>query len=555
MLQKIIAGVLLPVAVVLSTSAVMAQEARYDRATLSLMLVNHGDGFDSRVADVFFKIPAEDKFYHNKIGTTAVPVAKSRSANTAGRKDDILAYLNKSDAGLQELKVWFNRRPNGSMDMDLIHARGEFNATDQTFRNVEATKRGREEMKDLGASLMAGTYVMVYDFANLSYSRNTNGYADFHTYSSDVSLYIFRIGALAQAIDAIYDCWIEEEDAPAVRAEKNTRFDSIRVAMEYVGVQSKKIATRGLLSGASKTTEDELFKQLVQKGYKGVLEQLENNVAAFSVQTGVYSVAPITAKIGKKEGLRTDQRYNIYENVQKNDKIAQVRKGVVRVGAKITDNRKVTDGNTQPSEFYQIAGAYIEPGMTLKQHNDLGMSIIGGYGYTIDRQGQIQARVEQLLTKLLPIKTTGLYLYVEGEFEWGSYEAPALAGVDPAYAPEVKKNFLFIRGGLGIGRGYQPLRNLQVTPYIGGGYELVAYAKDLNVESYYLKAGANLTVNIYYPFQLVAGAYAYGYVSTQLKDNSDNTYGAGISGNRYSDYFKGRNPYGAAGFVGLRINF
>jgi hypothetical protein len=61
-------------------------------------------------------------------------------------------------------------------------------------------------------------------------------------------------------------------------------------------------------------------------------------------------------------------------------------------------------------------------------------------------------------------------------------------------------------------------------------------------------------LNIYYPFQLVGGVYAYGLVS-QLKNNDDDSEAKRIEGKGYSDCFKGRNPYGAVGFVGVRISF
>jgi hypothetical protein len=346
-------------------------------------------------------------------------------------------------------------------------------------------------------------------------------------------------------IDAVYDCWIDEGDTPEIRAQKKSRFENIRANMEFVGVQTEKISINGSLSGEYRITEETLFERMVTRGYRNTLDKLENKISGLSVQTGVYSVSPITAKIGKKEGLSVDQRFNVYENVLRKDKIVQVRKGIVRVGARITDNRKVTDGNTKPSEFYQISGMRIEPGMTLKQHNDVGMSLIGGYGYSSNQQGQVQLRAEQLLARLLPIQTPGWYLYLEGEIESGSYEAPML---------KKKDDFTFLRGGGGFGKHYYPLRNLQTSPYGGLGYEYVGYGTDYTVESWYLKAGINFMLNIYYPFQLVGGGYAYG-LSSQLKNSSDDSEVKNSEGKGYSDYFKGRNPYGAVGFVGVRISF
>ncbi len=43
------------------------------------------------------------------------------------------------------------------------------------------------------------------------------------------------------------------------------------------------------------------------------------------------------------------------------------------------DNRQKASGDTETSEFYQIAGRRIQPGMLMEQHNDLGLGVFAGY--------------------------------------------------------------------------------------------------------------------------------------------------------------------------------
>ena len=70
---------------------------------------------------------------------------------------------------------------------------------------------------------------------------------------------------------------------------------------------------------------------------------------AFRVKAMISGVKPIAAKIGKKEGLKFDQRYFVYENREKrNGDVTSKRIGVVK-SMKVVDNRNITTGQTEPS--------------------------------------------------------------------------------------------------------------------------------------------------------------------------------------------------------------
>jgi hypothetical protein len=80
----------------------------------------------------------------------------------------------------------------------------------------------------------------------------------------------------------------------------------------------------------------------------------------------------------------------------------------------------------------------------------------------------------------------------------------------------------------------------------------------MSFQTVYYKAGANFTLNIYYPLQLVGGvsAQVYGKPTLSDDDNDDDTGTTSVTApGSYRDIFKDRSSGGVSGFVGIKINF
>lgn len=101
---------------------------------------------------------------------------------------------------------------------------------------------------------------------------------------------------------------------------------------------------------------------------------MESTNEAFRVKKAMVSkTKPISAKIGKKEGLSFDQRYFIYENQQRKDGTLFKKRVAVVKSMKVADNRQVTTGQSEASEFYKIFGGKVDNmGMFMEQKNDEG---------------------------------------------------------------------------------------------------------------------------------------------------------------------------------------
>ncbi|MDR1341773.1 MAG: hypothetical protein LBK18_00795 [Prevotellaceae bacterium] len=550
----------------------LAQTAAYDRPTVNFILLTHGDSYDAVTLQEFQKIPAEAKFYTNKLGINEARLTQMPRSNASPTAwQVVLAELTRQNVARQEVEAWYLRKPDGSMSMDLIHRRGEVNATDDAFLMANATKRGADELKDLGRKLISKTYVVALDYSSIIYSANIE--TDVHSWKSMVRAMVFKLKFDSEVENSIYETWPDEQDAPEALSEKSRRFDQIPFELEFVLQSGVNVSTSALITGKLKNgqsgsmqalaslslkpkSKEALLNEMLEKGYSSTIDNLEKKVAAFKVQSGVWELDPIRAKIGKKEGLKTDQRYYVLEYEQNSKgQLKAVRKGVVRVAGGVADNRTLATGKSEASKFYQIAGRKVEKGMTLEQRNDAGIGMMLGYDPGVGGSEKWLLRAEVLTNRLINLGIwPGLYVYVEGEMETASY---ALTDdFARSYAMESgKKSYSFTRGNVGLGKGIYFWRNFSLSPYVGFGWETVS-AGSISLESYYYKAGANLAINLYYPFQLVGGVSGlmYGKPSLKLKDDDGSSTATDLP-SRYGDVFSGRRSENVSGFVGVRFNF
>ncbi len=563
-------GIALLFALLLCAAAAQAQSAAYDRPTVNFLLLKHGDSYDASSAQAFAKIPGEQKFYHNNLPTKELMLRQlSRNDKSSTAWQLVLAELTRQNVARSEIKEWYVRQANGLMSMSLIHSRGEFSATDDAYNLAVSTKRGTEELRDFGSKLIAKTFVVVLDYSSIAYSAKPE--TDMHSWNSTVRAFVFKLKYNDELEGQIYDAWIDEGDSAQVVADKIRRFDQIPFALEYVTQVSANAGASALMTGKTVANEnglssmmrmamrvasrEELLNQLYAKGYASAMQALEKQVAQFKVLAGVSGLSPIRSKIGKKEGLKTDQRYFVNEYVaDASGQIQPKRKAVVRVGKGVVDNRKVTTGKSEESRFYQVAGGKVEEGMTLEQKNDAGMSLMLGYGPGLQSkegapsQSGAKLRVEWLVNRIANLGIwPGLYLYGEGEAELTRYETTI---ADPG-------SYLFWRAGFGLGKGFYFWRNFSLSPYLGMGFEFASVQdyslEDYSLETMYFKAGINAAINIYYPLQLVGGLSAFAYGAPSVRNNYDSD--SELPFTKYSDIFPNRTSSGIAGFIGVRINF
>ncbi|TVQ16306.1 MAG: hypothetical protein EA361_04325 [Bacteroidetes bacterium] len=514
----------------------------YYRNSLTVLFVdNTGTNHWTTVREKIPQMKFSDKFdNHNLENLFLRQDFRIESESTSETAVTFHNELIREDIARRVIAKWYNRQQDGTMDMELVHQRGRFTATDADFFVASSTRRGDAALQDLGNRLVNRSFVLILDLRNIV-SMDITGNEELRGWKADVKGYLYQIDFNDDVRLAFYETWIYEEDSPQEKERKRSAFMELDIPLNYVANAPATLANTQTRRFGTKSQE-QLLVEMINSSLEEVIYKLEREVDEFMVVTPLYGRRPPRAKIGLKEGLRTDTRFFVFEHVynQRTNSVRTVRRGVIRAGAQsdIHDNRHEAYGDMGTSKFYQVAGRRLQEGYTLMQKNDLGMEILLGGAF--GEIGGGYARFDLRTGRLIGVKA--LFVYVEGGVDGGDYGVPLYGGFGI-------ENFTFLRFGGGIAKGFHPTRNTEFRPYVGIGLENASsdtHTEDLELTAYYFKLGANMAFNLSHNFQFVVGLGSYSFI-TEAEDENETVYGD------WSDVFPGRS--GASVLAGVKFMF
>lgn len=504
--------------------------ASYDRSSITLLVLDYpGEKHYEFVRNNVDKVVFNEKYYINKLDFLTIKSPYKKDLISLNKKDLILEQLKKDRVGNEIVAKWYSMNKEGLMSLDLVHSRGMFNATDETFLQAKTTKRGNSQLEDYGNRLIDRSYILVFDFHDIKTMEEAK-IKDYKGWKSNVNAYLYKIDYNEAVRNAVYDNWIYEDDNAQVKAAKKAAFAKLEIPMVFVSTTPMSIdkseSTKD--KNAKLKTDDQLMAETIQHAYEEILYSMEMRVEDFKVITTIHATKPLRAKIGKKEGLKTDNRFFAYEYVynERKNETKQVLRGVIRSTSKIADNVKVSEGKSPTSQFYQVSGRGLETGYLLQQKNDGGGEL--SIGIESGEIGGIYGRLDVRLGRFVGVQA--LFVYLEGGYQSKEYN-------------NISTNFL--RYGIGLAKGLQLTRNAELRPFLGAGFE------DSDADSHkhstmYYKGGATLAYNIKYNIQLV-GSAGY-YITTKLKDSEGND-----TGMKWNEKYDGRSGLSIMG--GVKIGF
>ena len=292
--------------------------------------------------------------------------------------------------------------------MSLIQDRGEYNATVQDKMMAAKLERGEAILADAGEELIGNTYVIINDFkftnkeevaqkvskaagwAKLGASYIPGGSAITNTldvvdagatiagkgYIIKTTSYLYRLEWNDSVVAVFYNnMWVDKNnlDPEKIKAFENTGLFKLKL----VGYED---AWADLQSSIfTSKTDEELIYIATIKAVDKAIAKLQRKYEEFRTKTPLTSVDPLTAKIGLKEGLEPNDKYEVLEQVMdENGKISYKRKSVIRVKkGMIWDNTYVPEDvneeeiNKQDINETHFIGskAGLYPGMLIRQIN------------------------------------------------------------------------------------------------------------------------------------------------------------------------------------------
>ena len=467
-------------------------------------------GVNSGPASAAGKIKFSDKYFNHNLASMDLPIGQDFKMLSFEKKRAYLSdLLTKQGIGRQMVAKWFNRQADGMMNLDYVHQSGLYNATDQDVKMAVAAKRGDAFLKDAGQNLVNKSYILIL------VPNDVKSKDDGKTRGWDCTydMFFYQLLFTPDVVTKFYDVWPYDDDNATVKQAKVAAFDTLtfKFAEVYNKMYQSSSVSETLTNNKHPKTLDILMEDLVNHMYENATFSLDKSLEDFRVKVKVSKLHPTRAKIGKKEGLKCDQQFFVYQYKfdEATGKVTPVRQAVVRSTSKIADNRTVATGSSPESTFYQTYGGTIQEGMILQQRLDFGLSAIAGY-----ETGGIGGFDVNLMFRTGPVsKVTSLYLMIDFGMDSKKYSPPALTNV----------NYSFLRYSIGVGKGLRMGRIIELTPYVQYGIEQTKTKIDSykDISTSFIKAGGMLGINLMHNVYLVGQLnYYMPFGDIAVKDNN-----------------------------------
>jgi hypothetical protein len=394
------------------------KEVKYRRSSLAMVLVDAGK-FEAKdtVLQVWNDYPFPDKYDKHDITLKDIvldgeelDLSKTQKAAEEGRislddlknisglafgKKDVKAAIDSvivgQHLGRQLVGRWFNF-DGSKFDTDLIQQRGFYNASDLDVETAKASARGVGALGDAGEELLNNTFVSFTQFSfynNEVYATIVKGVA--YITASKLPNAFAQMGA-RKAADVLYEktkdgktlisktflyklVWNDSIAAEFYNNWNNPAdFEQMDFALEFVGEQSNQsivLFTSNPIAAIKKAEVNNVDK---------VFAELQKKYDVFKPKVPVLTIDPLTAQIGKKEGLEGGEKFEILEITQdiETGRTKYVQVGTTNVDKKLIWDNRYNGGEAPESEVKDKDGNPIsvtyfkqnkkaQPGMLLKQ--------------------------------------------------------------------------------------------------------------------------------------------------------------------------------------------
>lgn len=364
-----------------------SSDINYKRSSLyTLMISNTSDEYLHYLTRFIFadsRVP--EKFNDHNIG----PYLIRGKAGSQNQEQNIADYLNKNKIAKQMVARWFNRGSDGSFNMNLVARRGEYNASELDIQVALNSARGKAILKDAGEELIGNTFVVVYDFENIDNKENVGLFKYGLQSNITTRAYLYRLVWDDRTAAVFYnDYWMDNNHIDPSRKEAFENSDIFK--LNYIGSvvideKSKKSLlkhSKEQLKMLEKETLDwsevtlDQDEASVKNALSVCLNELERKYEEFRTKFPLYSGDPIAAKVGKKEGIKEGDTFEVVERVLSKDGTTEYRKmGTIKVGKEkdIWDNTTqgdwFGDSSTQEFTIFQGQKGKYKPGMLIRKIN------------------------------------------------------------------------------------------------------------------------------------------------------------------------------------------
>ncbi len=404
--------------IALTSIDINAQEINYRRSSLHLILIE-SDNFPNKesVMSSYNSYPFPDRYNEHNIGIKSFNPAnykitdaereangsaksklgkltsKAVSESSNGMIDSVARdlplqiekFIKDNQIAKKVAAKWFNRKDDGTIDYELIKQRGAYSASAEDKDMANATASASDYLLDF--ELIGNSFVVfnkqtfvsneiaariirdialskadsipneqlkqkAIEGANKIYERTKEGYTVI------TKSWLYQLNWNEEVATTFKSYFLNEKIDSKAAWDTTTLFK-----LNFIGDEvSSALVTFSL---KTKRTENEIIDLAVKRNIDNVFSKLQKKYEVFRPVSPVTTVGPVTARIGKKEGLEPGQTFDVLES-RKDPKTGAYKYesiGTVKVSKKapIWDNRI---GSKEEPELDESGNPIVTPEFT-----------------------------------------------------------------------------------------------------------------------------------------------------------------------------------------------
>jgi len=337
------------------------QTLKYNRSSLHLVLIET-ESFPKKdvVMNSWEYYPFPDKYDDHRVdidqfdpSTIELSDAEIQEVGLSSNKNEMEKFVEKETAEIIDpddklipLKIekfaqqtdlakylvakWFNMSDSGKFDMSLVEERGYYNATEMEAAIAKASILGMPSLADAGEELISNTFIAfskplflpneifarpAYEKALYECGRRENRIArKICQKAAEKSFKKAKEGYSVWTKTWLYklkwDETISNTFYQTMWTDLNKFQDSNIFTIEYVGSQD----SRSLVTFSFENrTESEIIDLATVRNIDKTFAKLQKEFDMFKPKVPVYNDRPLTAQIGRKEGLEGGERFEVLE--------------------------------------------------------------------------------------------------------------------------------------------------------------------------------------------------------------------------------------------------
>jgi hypothetical protein len=424
-------------------------ETKFYRPSLTNLFIQPKSSEARVVVDEFKKLDLEKRFDNNGVAnnTISVTLPEPPQRPTSDNALELVALLKDYRKALkvyeeqkslaiqnqvkpitkQVIAKWWNRDASGNMSTTLIKSRGLFTATDGDVIKDKTSEISR--VKNLGYELLKRSYITVYEITDVKSMDQVYNERDAAAriaaqksktefkpvprtqegYQASYNAITYKIVWNDSVQTVFFDQYFVNDATPSadraskIKAFENSDYPLVQVASvsgDASSTQSNDPKTYGGLLGRVRKSMDQLLREMPASIQESTMSKTTKLVEDFQIKAPIFVTYPTQVKIGTKEGIYIDERFMVYQKVvdEKTKMESKKKIGMVRVKS-IADNDVVANGESKASLFQQQAGKKLNSGNFVQMKEDLGISVMIGYGVGDNAMGGVYASLDQRVSR------------------------------------------------------------------------------------------------------------------------------------------------------------